>query len=227
MLKVSLLPASYKQFLEGKKKKDFILKIALVVLLCMLIIYVGFAVKSFILQAQYKEISRANAQVQGEIAQYQKYKTAYDTYQADVDKLNSVLGRDPVALDFLITIKDNRPDYIKINKVSLYDWSNTAVCRIEGELPTAQDYIDAENQLEAYANSFLKAPYNCASVRIIGEGPMSGGSITGEQTYSFCIYVSLENSNIDVDASGGLITSETSTTATTVPPASTAASSEE
>ena len=63
MLKVSLLPASYKQFLEGKKKKDLILKIALVVLLCMLIIYVGFAVKSFILQAQYKESSRRNCTI--------------------------------------------------------------------------------------------------------------------------------------------------------------------
>jgi hypothetical protein len=156
-----------------------------------------------------------------------KYKTAYDTYMADVDKLNSVLGRDPVALDFIITVKDNRPDYVKINKISLYDWSNTAVCRIEGELPTAQGFVDAETQLEAYANSFLKAPYNCVSVRIIGEGPMESGSITGTTTYSFCIYVSVEGSNIDVDASGSLITSETSTTATTVPPASTAASSEE
>lgn len=226
MLKVNLLPASYKRFLEGKKKKDLILKIALVVLLCMLIIDVGFAIKSLILGSQYNEVRRANAQVQGEIEKYRKYKTAYDTYQADVDRLNSVLGRDPVALDFLITVKDNRPDYIKINKVSLYDWSNTAVCRIEGELPAAQNYVDALTQLESYANSFLSAPYNCKSVRIIGEEPMTQGSITGNVSYTFCIYVSIDGSNIDVDASGSLISETTSTTATTVPPASTAASNE-
>lgn len=227
MFKISLLPATYRKYLEGKKKKDLILKIALVVLVCMLIVYSGFAIRLLILQSQYKTVVSEKAKIDAEINQLLPYKTAFQTYQSDLSKYNSAKPKDPTALKFLTIIKNNRPDYIKITSVALNDWSESAICAIEGELVVAQNEPQAMEQLEKYVNTFYGEPYNCQKVRIVNERPFVSDSIDGKKEFTFRIYVSF-GSDISTDASGSLITVAPSTTEpTTQPPASTAPSTEE
>lgn len=224
MFKISLLPESYRKYLEGKKKKDLILRVAVIVLLCMLIVYGGFAARLLILNSQYKELGREKAKIDAEINQLLPYKNAYQTYQADLAKYNAVKPTSPTALDFLNVIKNNRPDYIKITAVALTDWSGSAICAIEGELSVAQDDPEAMAHLEKYVNTFYEPPYNCQKVRIVNEAPFTDVDENGNKEYTFKIYVSF-GSDISTDASGSLITESQSTTEpTTQPPASTAPS---
>lgn len=227
MFKISLLPASYRKYLEGKKKKDLILKIALVVLVCMLIIYSGFAIRLLLLQNQYKTVVREKAKIDAEINQLLPYKVAFQTYQSDLEKYNAAKPKDPTALKFLTIIKNNRPDYVKITSVALTDWSGSAICAIEGELVVAQNEPQAMQQLEKYVNTFYGEPYNCQKVRIVDERPHVEESIDGKKEYTFKIYVSF-GSDISTDASGSLVTvAPSATEPTTQPPASTAPATEE
>lgn len=217
MFKVSLLPASYRKYLEGKKKKDLILKIAIVVLLCMLIIYSGFAARLLVLQGQLKKVQRANSDVVAEINELQQYKGFYDSLLLAQGRVNTVQSRQPSAVKFLSIVQAQRPEYIKINSIALTDWSGAAICAIEGELPSAQSIGAAINQLDEYAESFKTDPaYNGAvnQIKIVNDMPSKEEGVNGEETYTFKLYVSLSG-QINIDASGSLVTTTTTTTTTT------------
>ncbi|MGN1160900.1 MAG: hypothetical protein ACI4SX_01505, partial [Candidatus Fimenecus sp.] len=217
MFKVSLLPASYRKYLEGKKKKDLILKIALVVLLCMLIIYSGFAARLLVLQSQLKKVQRANSDVVAEINELQQYKGFYDSLLLAQDRVNTVQSRQPSAVKFLSIVQTQRPEYVKINEIALTDWSGAAICAIEGELPSAQSIGVAITQLDEYAESFKTDPaYNGAvsQIKIVNDMPSKEENVTGVETYTFKLYVSLSG-QINVDASGSLVTTTTTTTEST------------
>ena len=111
VFKVSLLPASYRKLLEGKKKKDLILKVAVIVLVCMLIIYSGFAVRLFILKAQLKEVQKSNGIITAEISELEQYKAIYDNLVTSQQRVDQILPKSPSAVKFLSLVQANRPDY--------------------------------------------------------------------------------------------------------------------
>ncbi|MGN0539225.1 MAG: hypothetical protein ACI4KI_05155 [Candidatus Fimenecus sp.] len=227
MFKVSLLPASYRKYLEGKKKKDLILKIALVVLLCMLIIYSGFAARLLVLQGQLKKVQRANSDVVAEINELQQYKGFYDSLLLAQDRVNTVQSRQPSAVKFLSIVQTQRPEYVKINGIALTDWSGAAICAIDGELPSAQSIGVAITQLDEYAESFKTDPaYNGAvsQIKIVNDMPSREENDNGIETYTFKLYVSLSG-QINVDEYGLLITTTTTTTEATSAEATTEAQS--
>ena len=52
VFKVSLLPAAYRKRLEEKKKKDLLARVALIVLLCLAIVYAGIFVQGQIMKSK-------------------------------------------------------------------------------------------------------------------------------------------------------------------------------
>ena len=216
MFKVSLLPASYRKLLDGKKKKDIILKIAVVGLFCMLVIYFGLYVKTLILEGQIKDINRQNAVITAEINEEQQYKAIYDELVLSQERLNAIKPKNPSAVKFLELIQNNRPEYIKIKAISLSDWQSNPICVIEGDLAAAQKIGDAVNHLRAY-EEFLKTDKAfegmITEIKVVNNMPIINDEGT-KQTYSFRIYISLGGS-ILVDDSGNLITTESTTVATT------------
>lgn len=217
MFKVSLLPASYRKYLEGKKKKDLILKVALIVLVCMLVIYSGFAARLLILQSQLKKVQRANSDVVVEINELQQYKGFYDSLVLAQERVNTVQSRQPGAVKFLSVVQAQRPEYVKINAIGLTDWSGAAICAIEGELPSAQSIGAAITQLDDYADSFkTNEAYGgvVKEIKVINDMPSKEEGTDGTVTYTFKIYVSLSG-QINVDESGSLVTTTTTTTTTT------------
>ena len=98
MFKVSLLPASYRKLLDGKKKKDIILKIALIVLFCMLVIYFGLFVRTLILKGQIKDINKQNSIITAEINELQQYKVIYDDLILSQNRLETIKSKNPSAL---------------------------------------------------------------------------------------------------------------------------------
>jgi len=51
VFKVSLLPESYRKFRQGKAAKDIVSKVALLILVCLFIVYAGFMIKDLWLSA--------------------------------------------------------------------------------------------------------------------------------------------------------------------------------
>ena len=135
VFKVSLLPASYRKLLEGKKKKDLVLRVALVVLVCMLIIYSGFAIRLFILKAQLKDIQQSNGMVAAEISELEQYKAIYDNLLTSKQRVEQILPKSPSAVKFLSLVQSNRPEYAEYNVVTVQEWSTNPICMIEGSLP--------------------------------------------------------------------------------------------
>ncbi|MGN0569835.1 MAG: hypothetical protein ACI4N4_04945 [Candidatus Fimenecus sp.] len=224
MFKVSLLPASYRKYLEGKKKKELMMKIALIVLLCMLIIYSGFAVRFLVLQSQLKKVERANSNVIAQINELQQYKGFYDSLVLSQDRVNTVQSRQPSAVKFLSIVQAQRPEYVKINSIALTDWSGAAICAIEGELPSAQTIGAAITQLDNYAESFkTNEAYGGVvnQIKVVNDMPSQNEASNGTVTYTFIMYVSLSG-QINIDASGSLVTTTTTTTTETTSEESTA-----
>lgn len=226
MFKVSLLPASYRKLLEGKKKKDIILRIALVALVCLLVIYIGLYARTLILKGQIKDINRENSLITAEINELQQYKVIYDDLLLSQNRLNSIKPTNPSALKFMTLIQSNRPEYIKIKAIAMTDWQNNQICVIEGDLSAAQKIRDAVDHLRAY-EEFLKTDEAFADivkeVKVLNNMPTIKNE-GGNETYSFRMFVSL-GGPIAMDESGNLITTTTTTTtattATTTAPAET------
>ena len=216
MFKVSLLPASYRKYLEGKKKKDLILKVALLILACMLVIYAGLYARTLILNGHLKDINKQNSVVVAEIDDLQQYKTIYDELMISQNRLESIKAKEPSALKFMTLVQENRPEYIEIKAISMSNWQNGAVCVIEGELSAAQKIRDAVEHLRAY-EEFLKTNENFSEyvteVRVANELPAVSSGENGD-TYSFRVYVSL-GGEIVMDEDGNLVTTTTTTTTTT------------
>ena len=223
MFKVSLLPASYRKLLEGKKKKDLILKIALIVLVCMLVIYSGFAIRLFILKSQLKEVQKTNGIVVAEINELEKYKEIYDSLVASQQKVDSIRAKSPSAVKFMSLVQATRPEYAEYSIVTVQEWSINPICMIEGELPAAQNIGDAVSQLRGLVEIFENGEDFkdvVTQIKVINDMPSVTRDVDGNETYTFRIYLST-GGNIVVDESGALVTTTTTTTTTTTAPAET------
>ena len=219
VFKVSLLPASYRKVLEGRKKKDLILKVALVVLLCMLIIYSGFTVRLFILKAQLKDIQQNNGIVAAQITELEQYKAIYDSLVLSQQKVDSIKPKAPSAVKFLSLIQATRPEYAEYTIVTVQEWAINPICMIEGELPAAQNVGDAVSQLRDLEQIFkTNESFKdvVTQVKVINNMPSVVSDGNGNETYTFRIYISV-GGNIVLDESGALVTTTTTTTTTTAP----------
>ena len=188
------------------------MKVAVLILLCMLIIYAGFAVRMFMLQSQLKKIEAQNSAVTSQIGELQQYKTMYDNLAIAKERIDSIMPKSPSAVKFYSLVRANRPQYVQIKNIALTDWQGSAVCAIEGELPSAQTLRQAIEQAEAYKQDFLSnEAYNgvVKEVKIVNDMPEveSDGEFT---TYKFQMFVSLSGT-INIDDSGLLVTTETTT----------------
>lgn len=223
MFKVSLLPASYRKYLEGRKKKDLILKVALLILACMLVIYFGFYARTLILKGQLQDVNRQNSVITAEINELQQYKTIYDELVLSQSRLDAIKSKDPSSLKFLTMVQESRPEYIKITALALSDWQKDSICVIEGELSAAQGIGDAVDHLRAYED-LLKNGEGFADVvkevKVVNDMPIVEEKDDGT-SYKFRIFVSL-GGVISTDEKGNLITTTTTTTTTTTAPATTA-----
>ena len=204
VFKVSLLPASYRKLLEGKKKKDLIIKVALIVLICMLIVYSGFAVRLFILKAQLKDIQKSNGMVAAEISELEQYKVIYDNLVTSQQRVEQILPKSPSAVKFLSLVQSNRPEYAEYTVVTVQEWSTNPICMIEGNLPAAQSIGDAVSQLRDLEGIFKNGDDFkdvITQIKVINNMPTVTTDGQGNQTYSFRIYLSV-GGNIVVDESG-------------------------
>jgi hypothetical protein len=122
-------------------------------------------------------------------------------------------------------------EYAEYSIVTVQEWSTNPICMIEGELPAAQNVGDAVSQLRDLVDIFENGEDFkdvVTQIKVINDMPSVTRDVTGNETYTFRIYLSA-GGNIVVDESGALVTTTTTTTitTTTTAPAETSTTSAE
>lgn len=153
MFKVSLLPESYRRHIEGKKKKDIISKIALVVLVCLFITYGGITIKGQILNSKLQKLQSKNSELQMQFPALQKYQTIFNDLQSAQRMIESISPDDPDAVAFFAQISTMTPDYVSLTKIDIANWFTEGVCTLTC---TVQDYSDVEDYKALFETEEMK-----------------------------------------------------------------------
>lgn len=145
MFKVSLLPDSYRRHLQSRDKVDIVSRFAAVILICLFIIYGGFAIKNAVLESKLKKLERENARLESEFPALQEYQGIYDGLISSRQMISSILPSDGESIDFFTTIANKTPDYVQINEIDIEDWFASGVCTLNCTVQDYQDMKDYEN----------------------------------------------------------------------------------
>ena len=217
MFKVSLLPESYRKQLISKKNKDIILYVAFIVLLCMLIVYAGIAIRLLVLKGQKSDVDKKNAQIMAKIDELSPYVEDYNALAIAEANLESIKPVDITALEMVNTIQKITPDYIQMTAFYAPEWQKNQVCIIEGNLSSANNLSEAVSQLEEYKkivseNEALKDAIR--EIKVVNDEPLvEVDSTTGARSYSFRMIVSLSGI-INIDQQTGTLVTTTKPTTT-------------
>ena len=142
MFKVSLLPDSYRRHLQSRDKVDIVSRFAAVILICLFIIYGGFAIKNAVLESKLKKLERENSRLESEFPALQEYQDIYDSLISSRQMISSILPSDGESVDFFTTIANKTPDYVQINEIDIEEWFTSGVCTLNC---TVQDYQDMKD----------------------------------------------------------------------------------
>ena len=142
MFKVSLLPDSYRRHLQSRGQIDIISKFAVVILLCLFIVYGGFAIKNAVLESKLKKLERANARLEDQFPALQEYQGIYDSLISSRNMISSILPADGESVDFFTTIANKTPDYVQIDEINIEEWFTNGICTLKC---TVQDYQDMKD----------------------------------------------------------------------------------
>lgn len=217
MFKVSLLPESYRKQLISKKNKDIILYVAFIVLLCMLIVYAGIAIRLLVLKGQKSDVDKKNAQIMAKIDELSPYVEDYNALAIAEANFENIKPVDITALEMVNTIQKITPDYIQMTAFYAPEWQKNQVCIIEGNLSSANNLSEAVSQLEEYKkivseNEALKDAIR--EIKVVNDEPLvEVDSTTGARSYSFRMIVSLSGI-INIDQQTGTLVTTTKPTTT-------------
>lgn len=229
MFKVSLLPESYRKQLIGKKNKEMIISVAVIVLLCMLIIYAGLAMRLLILKNHGREISRKNAQIMERINELSPYVEDYNALAIAEANFENIKPVDITALEMVNIIQGITPNYIQITALYAPEWQKNQVCVIEGNLSSANTLGSAVSMLEEYRKIIAENPELKDAIReikIVNDEPLvEVDSTSGTRSYSFRMIVSLSGI-INIDQQTGTLMTTTKPETTESTTASTTATTE-
>lgn len=217
MFKVSLLPESYRKQLISKKNKEIILYVAFIVLLCMLIVYAGIAIRLLVLKGQKSDVDKKNAQIMAKIDELSPYVEDYNALAIAEANFENIKPVDITALEMVNTIQKITPDYIQMTAFYAPEWQKNQVCIIEGNLSSANNLSEAVSQLEEYKkivseNEALKEAIR--EIKVVNDEPLvEVDSTTGARSYSFRMIVSLSGI-INIDQQTGTLVTTTKPTTT-------------
>ena len=163
MFKVSLLPESYRKYRQGKATKDIVSKVALLILICLFIVYGGFVIKNIVVKNQLAKVDKANSELVAQFPALEQYQTIYDNMKRNENIYQSIKSKGISSTEFLSKVVNEMPSYVHIKSISLHDWFNAGVCEIECVTSSFEDVFDCKDAFEekdyvssAVTNSIVK-----------------------------------------------------------------------
>ena len=194
MFKVSLLPDFYRRRLQSRKKIEIISEIALVILICLFIVYAGVAIKNQIMQSKLKKLQRKNTELEARFPELQEYQMIYDDLQAARNIVKSITPKDMDAVEFFNKISKvtNETPYVQIKEVDIENWFEDGVCNLTC---ICQDYSDLKDYKALFETEEMKEIVKLVEVTSIERKVMEDGS----RSVEFVLTLSINSSaNVEV-----------------------------
>lgn len=161
MLKVSLLPESYRKKVVGSKRKEQIKKMSLVVLVMLFVFFVAVISTRFYVSSKYDDIQRKNMDAKAMFPVLESYQELYNGIKAQRELINAISPKKPYAHSFLVNLSNIEQPGLWLTKTSTDDWHYNKLCVVEGsclEYNTVLSYIekikDIDGVLEVELSSF-------------------------------------------------------------------------
>ena len=218
MFKVSLLPDIYRRRLQNSDKVDIVSKIALVILVCLFIVYGGVAIKNQVLNSKLKKLQSQNRQLEQRFPELQEYQQIYDDLVSARKIVDSITPKDTEAVQFFTKITNNKPDYVEIKQIDLENWFTQGICTLTC---TVQDYQDLKDFEDSFKTEEMQETVKQVEVTSIERSVGADGS----KSVNFTIALSMANA-IEIptnapqyvtvtDAKGEAVTNDSGEVATT------------
>ncbi len=148
MFKVSLLPESYRKYRQGKATKDIVSKVALLILICLFIVYAGFIVKNILVKRQLAKVNKANSELVAQFPALEQYQTIYDNMKKNEDIYQSIKSKGISSTEFVTKLINDMPSYVHVNNITLGDWFTAGVCDIDCVCSSFEDVFDCKKVFE-------------------------------------------------------------------------------
>lgn len=148
MFKVSLLPESYRKYRQGRATKDIVSKVALLILVCLFVIYAGFVVKDIIVKRQLKKVNAANSELVAQFPALEQYQMVYDNMKRNESIYEGIKSKGISSTEFVTNLVNDMPSYIHVKSISLSDWFNAGVCEMECVASSFEDVFDCKADFE-------------------------------------------------------------------------------
>lgn len=128
MFRVSLLPESYRKYMQGRATKDIVSKVALLILVCLFIVYAGFAVKNIVVENKLKQLERENNALLSRVPELQKYRVIYNDYNANQAAYQSIKPQGLSTTEFISRLIKDMPSNVHVKQIDLTNGSCTLDC---------------------------------------------------------------------------------------------------
>lgn len=151
MLKVSLLPASYRKKVVGSKKKEQIKKISLLALVVLFMFFVVILGTRQYVSSKYDDIRKLNAQAVAMFPVLESYQALFNEVEAQKELLALVSAKEPYAHSFVVSLGNIDFPGLWLKKISANDWFYSKQCVIEGKClsyETLLEYIEKVKKIE-------------------------------------------------------------------------------
>ena len=148
MFKVSLLPESYRKFRQGKAAKDIVSKVALLVLVCLFIVYGGFVVKNLLVKRQLAKVNSANNELVAQFPALEQYQQIYDNMKKNESIYQTIKPKGVSSTEFVTKLINDMPSYVHVKSITLGDWFVAGVCEVECVASSFEDVFDCKAVFE-------------------------------------------------------------------------------
>ena len=145
MFKVSLLPESYRKYRQGKAAKDIVSKVALLILICLFVIYAGFVVKDLLVKRQLRKVNKANSELVAQFPALEQYQEIYDTMKKNEGIYQTIRPKGMSSMEFVTKVVNDMPSYVNINSITLGEWFTAGVCEVECVCSSFEDVFDCKD----------------------------------------------------------------------------------
>lgn len=151
MLKVSLLPASYRKKVVGSKKKEQVKKISLVALIVLFMFFIVILGTRQYVSSEYDDIQKLNAEAVAMFPVLESYQALLNEVEAQKELLSLISAKEPYAHNFVVSLGNIDFPGLWLKKISANDWFYSKQCVIEGKClsyNTLLEYIEKVKKIE-------------------------------------------------------------------------------
>jgi len=223
VFKVSLLPESYRKYRQGKATKDIVAKVALLILICLFVIYGGFVVKNMLVKRQLKKVNAANSELIAQFPALEQYQAIYDNMKKNENIYQSIKPKGISSTEFVSKLINDMPSYVHIKNITLGDWFASGVCDVECVTSSFEDVFDCQKELEskdyvssAVTNEIVKV-YNADGTETVTFklSLANEGTLTSDGKAEVVSETTTATTAAPTDANGETVTTEATTAADT------------